>query len=222
MREESAKMERQKLAYERELAEQKAILEQQRGEARRRREEIKLQAEEQRKAEREHRAWKRQMAQLEYDDRDHDRDVELGLTRLRNADRNDERKYELACAKLDRATELAGLYDGLMDSAQRRYFYRTAFNDARMANHLRNAKIEKEQRGIIRERELYEILKEFNLGDPLMMDLAEPNISMPMRRFAPASNRSYLHSFVFTGVERIVHSQKTGQIFVIFTSKETL
>ena len=56
------------------------------------------------------------------------------------------------------------------------------------------------------------------MGDPDVVDLSEPNISIPVRRLNLSGRRSYLHSILVTGVDEIVHKKETGQVYIIFTN----
>ena len=246
MREETAKLERQKMQYEKEIMEQQALLKQQKLESKRQLEQIKLQAKEQRKREkarqaelkqkyefdrlmaqaeadvrREDNLQTQQMARMEYQDRDnqrrHTKNVELGLVQMHNNDRNAQRKYDLIRAGLENADELATVYDRLRDNAQMRYFRGAAFKDARARNHIQHVNVDKEQRGILRERAVRDIFEEFDLGDPDLMNLSEPHISMPHRRYKHTGCGSYVHSYVITGVDEIKQHAITGRPRVIFT-----
>ena len=233
--------------HERELAKHRAAFEQQREESRRRKDELIIQAEEKRRAQeakiqaqeqqlayqrqmaldeqdtrRQDIAQKQQVARWEFDDRSdqrrHTRDMELGLARMYQRDRQEQRNYEMARARLDRVTDLAKIYQNALDNNQRRYFNGLAFHDSRVANHVKNVNIDREQRGLRRQREMYDIFEEFNMGDPDVVDLSEPNISIPVRRLNLSGRRSYLHSVLVTGVDEIVHKKETGQVYIIFTN----
>lgn len=166
-----------------------------------------------------------QLARMEYQDRDnqrkHTRNVELGLAQLHNKNMNNQRRYDLLRMGLENADELATVYDRLRDNAQLRYFRGAAFKDARAKNHVQHVNVDKEQRGMLRERAVRDLFEEFDLGDPDVMDLTEPRISMPQRRLRHTACSSYIHSYIITGVHEIQQNASAGRPLVIFTDGTT-
>ena len=167
---------------------------------------------------------RRSMTQMEYDDRanrrQHEQDTELGIIRLGNIDRDHERNYNLARAKLDRVTELANVYDSLQNGMQQRYFNGIAFHDARVGNHRNYVKVDKEQRGLKRDAYVRDIFDEFDMGDPDLLDLTERRISPPVRLLRHCERSSYLHTYLFTGVENVVQKQGKDP-YVLFMDGST-
>ena len=210
---------RRDLEFKREIEENKRREQAHREELQRQREHERAMRESEAQARERQHLQDQYMAQMEYSDRArnraHQRDMELGTMQLANADRNAERRYNLAQTKLVRAAELGNVYDTLMNSMQQRYFNDLAFRDARVGRHRNYVKIAKEQRGINRETEVLDIFDEFDMGDPDMLDLSERRISPQRRRLKHMGCHSYLHSYLFTGVERIVQKEKTDP-YVLF------
>ena len=210
---------RRDLEFERQIEENKRREQTHREELQRQREHERAMREAEAQARKQQNQQDQYMARMEYNDRasnrNHQRDMELGAIQLANADRNAERSYNLAQTKLVRATELGNVYDTLMNSMQQRYFNDLAFRDARVGRHRNFVKVAKEQRAIDRETEVLDIFNEFDMGDPDMLDLSEPRISPQRRRLKHSDVRTYLHSYLLTGVERIVIKEKADP-YVLF------
>ena len=210
---------RRDLEFQREIEENKRREQAHREEMQRQREHERAMREAEAQARQQQNLQEQYMVQMEYGDRErnrnHQRDVELGALQLANADRNAERQYNLAQTKLVRATELGNVYNTLMNSMQQRYFNDLAFRDARVGRHRNYVKVAKEQRGIDRETEVLDIFDEFDMGDPDMLDLSERRISPQKRRLKHSNCHSYLHSYLFTGVESIVQKEKADP-YVLF------
>ena len=150
---------------------------------------------------------KLKMAQMDYKDRANERYIDksakLEEQRMKYADKRDERIHDERKQRLYQAKELADIHNDFMDRAQERYFKGVAFRDARVRNHRDWVKIDKENKGIERERELEDIFEEMGLGNPYYYDFTEPMMSADTRRLVHAGRRGYEYSVLFTGVENI-------------------
>ena len=201
------------LAFQREVEENKRREQVQREEMHRQRQHERAMRESEAQAREQQNLQEQYMAQMEYGDRArhraHQRDMELGTMQLANADRNAERQYNLAQTKLVRASELADVYDRVQNGIQQRAFNAMAFHDSRVGKHRNYVKLDKEQRGIDREVEVRDIFDAFDMGDPDMLDLTERRITHPIRLLKHSNCHSYLHTYLFTGVDSVI--QKPGK-----------
>ena len=150
---------------------------------------------------------KLRMAQMDYKDRANERYIDksakLEEQRMKYADKRDERIHDERKQRLYQAKELADIHNDFMDRAQERYFKSVAFRDARVRNHRDWVNVDKENKGIERERELEDIFEEMGLGNPYYYDFTEPMMSADTRRLVHAGRRGYEYSVLFTGVENI-------------------
>lgn len=151
---------------------------------------------------------KLKMAQMKYNDRADERYIDksakLEEQRMKYADKHDERVHDERKQRLYQAKELADIHNDFMDRAQERYFKGVAFRDARVRNHRDWVNVDKENKGIERERELEDTFEEMGLGNPYHYDFTEPMMSPATRRLVHGNWKSYEYSLLFTGVENIV------------------